>query len=126
MEEHIHYHENERPSRIEEKFEEFLLDRKPKGSSDFRFTDDVIYTEKDLKRRQELLELELREDKADTQRKIAVTAMGAMLLMTGFIFSPYVADTRLNTISDLLGMFYISQATIVAAYFGFTTWMAKR
>jgi hypothetical protein len=114
-----------RHSRIDEKFEEFLLDKKS-GSSDFRFTNDVVYTEKDLKREQERLELELREEKADTQRKIAQVAFGSMLALTCFLFTPYVAETKLGALNDLLGMFYISMATIVAAYFGFTTWMSKK
>jgi hypothetical protein len=113
-------------SRIEEKFEEFLADQKPAGSSDFRFTDQVQYTEKDLKRRQELLELDLREDKADAQRKIANWAFASIIIFTGLLFTPMLPDSRITVLSDLLGMFYIAQATVVAAYFGFTTWMGKK
>lgn len=73
----------------------------------------------------ELLELELREEKADTQRKMAWVAMVSMLIFTIALFSPIVSDSRVQALADLLGLFYIAQAGVVGAYMGFTTWMSR-
>ena len=73
----------------------------------------------------ELLELELREQKADTQRKMAWIAMISMLIFTLGLFLPIIPDTRVQALADLLGLFYIAQAGVVGAYMGFTTWMSR-
>jgi len=96
------------------------------GSPDFRFSDQVTYTEADLKRRQELLELELREEKADTQRRMAWTAMVSMSVFTVALFLPIFTDSRINALADILGLFYIAQAGIVGAFMGVVAWMSRK
>lgn len=73
----------------------------------------------------ELLELELREEKADTQRRMAWAAMVSMAIFTAVLFSPILSDSRVSALADLLGLFYIAQAGIVGAYMGVTAWMAN-
>jgi hypothetical protein len=72
-----------------------------------------------------LLELELREEKADTQRRMAWGAMISMLIFTILLFTPVVTDARVQALADLLGLFYIAQAGIVGAYMGVTAWMSN-
>ena len=74
----------------------------------------------------ELLELELREQKANTQRKMAWTAMFSMLVFTVVLFSPIVTDGRVTALADLLGLFYVAQASVVGAYMGFQSWMNRK
>jgi hypothetical protein len=73
----------------------------------------------------ELLELELREEKADTQRRMAWVAMLSMLIFTICLFLPIIPDTRVQALADLLGLFYIAQAGVVGAYMGVTAWMSR-
>jgi uncharacterized membrane protein YqjE len=73
-----------------------------------------------------LLELELREEKADTQRRMAWMAMLSMVIFTVVLFSPIISDSRVEALADLLGLFYIAQAGVVGAYMGVTAWMNKR
>lgn len=73
----------------------------------------------------ELLELELREEKADTQRRMAWASMISMAIFTAVLFSPIVNDARVSALADLLGLFYIAQAGIVGAYMGVTAWMSN-
>lgn len=73
----------------------------------------------------EMLELELREEKADTQRRMAWASMISMAIFTAVLFSPIVADSRVSALADLLGLFYIAQAGIVGAYMGVTAWMSN-
>jgi len=74
----------------------------------------------------ELLELELREEKSDAQKRMAWIAMASMLLFTMFLFSPLVSDSRVGVLGDILGIFYIAQAGVVGAYMGVTAWMARK
>ena len=82
-------------------------------------------SEDEIMQANELLELELREEKADTQRRMAWVAMVSMLVFTIGLFLPIIPDTRVQALADLLGLFYIAQAGVVGAYMGFTTWMSR-
>jgi hypothetical protein len=74
---------------------------------------------------QEMLELELREEKADAHRRMAWTAMISMIVFTIALFLPVVSESRVAALADLLGLFYIAQAGVVGAYMGVTAWMSK-
>lgn len=74
---------------------------------------------------QEMLELELREEKADAHRRMAWVAMFSMIVFTMGLFLPIVSETRVAALADLLGLFYIAQAGVVGAYMGVTAWMSK-
>lgn len=87
--------------------------------------DDNI-TKKDLSIADKTLELELREEKADTQRRMAWVAMLSMVMFTIVLFSPMISDSRVEALADLLGLFYIAQAGVVGAYMGVTAWMNRK
>ncbi len=86
---------------------------------------DGIVADEEMDLNQEILELELREEKADSQRRMAWMAMASMVLFTVFLFLPVVSDSRVEALADLLGLFYIAQAGVVGAYMGVTAWMSK-
>jgi hypothetical protein len=72
-----------------------------------------------------MLELELREEKADAHRRMAWVAMISMIVFTIGLFLPFVSESRVAALADLLGLFYIAQAGVVGAYMGVTAWMSK-
>ena len=74
---------------------------------------------------QEMLELELREEKADAHRRMAWIAMFSMIAFTIALFLPWISESRVAALADLLGLFYIAQAGVVGAYMGVTAWMSK-
>jgi hypothetical protein len=80
---------------------------------------------RDIDTSDRLLELELREEKADSQRRMAWVAIISMIVFTVLLFSPIVSDTRVAALADLLGLFYIAQAGVVGAYMGVTAWMSR-
>jgi len=82
--------------------------------------------QEDLAEIRERLELELREEKADTRRRMAWIALGSMLIFTVALFTPWVSEGRVTALADLLGLFYVAQATIVGAYMGVESWMTKK
>ena len=87
---------------------------------------DGKFSKEDLEKSNELLELELREEKADAHRRMAWVAILSMILFTAILFSPAVSETRVAALADLLGLFYIAQASIVGAFMGVTAWMSRK
>lgn len=86
---------------------------------------DGFVTDHEMEQSQELLELELREEKADAHRRMAWAAMISMIIFTIALFLPWVSESRVSALADLLGLFYIAQAGVVGAYMGVTAWMSK-
>jgi len=87
---------------------------------------DGVITESEISRKERMLEIELREEKADSQKRMAWVAMLMMIIFTAFLFSSYVSDNRVSALADLLGLFYIAQTGVVAAYMGATAYMAGK
>ena len=87
---------------------------------------DGVVSDSELDKSKEMLELELREEKAEAQKRIAWIAMVSMLIFTVVLFTPMMSDERVTALADLLGLFYIAQAGIVGAYFGAAAWMSNQ
>ena len=81
---------------------------------------------KELEAAERILELELREQKSDTQRRMTWVSLWAMIIFTAVLFSPLVTDTRINSLADLFGLFYISVAGIAASYMGAQAWLSNQ
>ena len=99
-----------------------------KGShyEQFDLDGDGVVSDSEMKRSQEILELELREEKSEAQKRMAWIAMGSMIVFSAILFSPAVTESRVAALADLLGLFYIAQAGVVGAYMGVSAWMSKR
>ena len=91
---------------------------------DFDIDGDGKVTEQEVAMKERMLEVELREEKAESQKKMAWIAMVMMIGFTVVLFTPLMSDTRVAALADLLGLFYIAQTGIVAAYMGATAYMA--
>ena len=42
------------------------------------------------------------------------------------LFTPFVSESRVSALADLLGLFYIAQAGVVGAYMGVSAWMSRK
>lgn len=93
---------------------------------EFDLNHDGVVDDEEIKRSQEMLELELREEKALAQKRMAWVALSSMVLFTVVLFTPYVSETRVSALGDLLGLFYIAQASVVGFYFGATAYMSRK
>ncbi len=93
---------------------------------DFDINKDGKVSPEEVERRERMLELELREEKADAQKRMAWLAMAAMIVFSAILFSPIVTDGRVSALADLLGLFYIAQTGVVAAYMGATAYMSTK
>ena len=105
---------NQKQLQHQSRYEEFDLDG------------DGVVTDEELQRSQALVALELQEEKAEAHKKMAWVAMSSMVIFSIFLMLPIMPDSRVNALSDLLGLFYIAQATVCAAYYGSTAYMAKK
>jgi hypothetical protein len=72
-----------------------------------------------------LLELELREEKAQSQKVMAWISIISMIIFTALLFTPIISESRVHVLSELIGLFYLAQAGVVGAYMGATAWMSK-
>ena len=58
---------------------------------------DGTVTDEEISRQQEMLQLELQEEKADSQRKMAWVAVGSMCFFALVPIAPFVPSDRLDT-----------------------------
>ena len=93
---------------------------------DFDVDGDGKITEKEIAMKERMLEVELREEKSASQKFMAWVAMGMMIVFTVVLFTPMMTDSRVEALADLLGLFYIAQTGVVAAYMGATAYMAGK
>ena len=83
-------------------------------------------TDAEIARGKEMLELELREEKSDAQRKMAWVAMISMCIFAVLPLMPFVPETRLATLASLSDMLFLSQASVVGMFFGATAYMSRQ
>jgi len=78
----------------------------------------------DLAMKEAEIDLENRDKREDQQRRMAWVAMISMIVLTLFLFLPIISPERIAALADLLSMFYIAQAGVVAAFFGSQAYMS--
>ena len=91
--------------------------------SQYDLNNDGEVTDVEIARSEKLIDIELREEKSDAQRKMAWTSMISLLIVSGLVLSPIIGNERVAALGDVLPLFYIAQAGIVGAYFGATAMM---
>lgn len=103
-----------------------MTDNIKKYIEKFDMNKDGTISDEEMKRSTEILELELREEKAEAQKKMSWIAILSMVIFTILLFTPIIKESRVSALADLLGLFYISQASIVGFYFGAQAYMSKK
>lgn len=89
----------------------------------FDLNGDGKITEEEMIRKEKMVELENRDRKEDQQRAMAWVAMFAIITVTVFLFLPIMSDERVAVLADLIGLFYIALAGVIAAFFGSSAYM---
>ncbi len=93
--------------------------------NEFDLDNDGVVTDDEIAKSKEMIELELREEKSEAQKLMAWLAISVMVVATIVLFTPLIPDSRVNALSDLLGLFYFSLCGIVGTYMGATAFMHK-
>lgn len=86
---------------------------------------DGVVDDEEIARENAAREVENRDKKEDQQRRMAWIAMLSMIIFTAILFSPIISAERVAALSDLLSMFYIAQAGVVATFFGAQAYINK-
>ena len=102
-----------------------------------KFQEDTEYAKYDLDGDGEITDEELehakeiRETERDLRKSLAQLRMArytlvGMGLFTAAMFTPWISIERIEALSEISNLFYISGAGIVGAYMGTTAWMSRK
>ena len=86
---------------------------------------DGIVSDEEIARAERIAELENKDRKEDQLRQMAWVAMLSMVIFTVALFLPFLSVDRLGALDNLLSMFYIAQAGVVATFFGSSAYMSR-
>lgn len=86
---------------------------------------DGIVSDDEMVNAERLMEIENRDAKEDQLRQMAWVAMMSMVVFTIVLFLPFISDERISALDNLLQMFYIAQAGVVATFFGSSAYMSR-
>jgi hypothetical protein len=86
---------------------------------------DGIVSDEEIARAERIAELENKDQKEDQLRQMAWVAMLSMVFFTIALFLPFLSVERLTALDNLLSMFYIAQAGVVATFFGSSAYMSR-
>lgn len=73
--------------------------------------------------------IQAQEDEARkhlAQLRLARSALIGTGVYTLLMFAPFVPDDRIKLLTSISDLFYISMASIVGAYMGFTSYMSRK
>ncbi|MEC8253895.1 MAG: hypothetical protein VX004_00325 [SAR324 cluster bacterium] len=87
---------------------------------------DGVVSDRELDQGKAILDMDLMEAKSDSQRRMAWICLLSIIVLTVLLVSPAVSEDRVDALSDLVGLFYISMAGIVGAHMGVQAWMTKK
>ena len=91
----------------------------------FDIDGDGVVTDEEMKQIDHMIETENKDKKEDQLRQMAWVAMLSMVVFTAGLYTPFVTIERLAAIDNILQMFYIAQAGVVATFFGANAYMSK-
>ena len=94
--------------------------------SEFDLENDGIVTDEEISRHTEMADQTIREEKADSQRKMAWVAMVSMCVYALLPIMPFIPESRLSTIASLSDMLFLSQASVIGMFFGATAYMTRK
>ena len=73
-----------------------------------------------------LRKLEILDAKDTTQACLAWAAMISVIVITGLLVSPFVPDSRIVALQNILDLYYVAQASVIGMYMGAKAWLARK
>ena len=83
-------------------------------------------TDEELEQAKEIRETERDLRKSLAQLRMARYTLVGMGLFTAAMFTPWISIERIEALSEISNLFYISGAGIVGAYMGTAAWMSRK
>ena len=87
---------------------------------------DGIVTDEELEHAKEIRQTERDLRKSLAQLRMARYTLIGMGVFTAAMFTPWMSIERIQALSEISNLFYISGAGIVGAYMGTTAWMSRK
>lgn len=69
---------------------------------------------------------DLAANKLVAQKRMAWVALASMIIFTIILFTPIISETRLEKLSSISDLFYISMAGVVGSFMGMTAWISRK
>ena len=79
----------------------------------FDINQDGVLTSEEIEQGKIILELELKEEKAEAHKRMTWVSLIAMIVFTGFLFSPVISVSKVNALGEIFGLFYLAQASVI-------------
>ena len=83
-------------------------------------------TIKDMNADGEINEKDVDMTKIANQTKLAWFAAYAIVLVTVVLLSPFVSESRITALTDLLEIYYIAQASVIGMFMGASTYLSVK
>lgn len=98
-----------------------------KGSIYERYDDDGdgVVSDNEMSHAKDIIELELREEKAEAQKRMAWVALLSMVSYAVLPVLPVVSEKRLEAVASISDLLFLSCASIIGMYFGAQAYMSK-
>lgn len=93
---------------------------------DFDLNNDEQITVDEIALKERIEQLEQQSEKSDSQRKMAWVAIVSMIGYVILVFSPLVPQEKVTTLANISDVFFVAMASIVGAFMGFTSWVARK
>jgi|TARA_E500000318_G_scaffold96034_1_gene96097 hypothetical protein len=87
---------------------------------------DGIISDEELDHAKDIKSAEAEYRKMRAQRRMATAVLIFMALYTTAMFLPIIPDSRIELLTDLSNLLYITGGGIVGAYVGVSAWMSKK
>ena len=91
----------------------------------YDFDGDGVVTDAEIDKAKEIREFEDESRKHLAQLRLARYSLIAIAIYTLLLFMPFVSDERIELLTSISDLFYISLCSVVGAYMGFTSWATR-
>ena len=86
---------------------------------------DGCVSDDEVNKSKEIREFEDQSRKHLAQLRLARYSLIAIAIYTLVLFMPFVSDERIELLTSISDLFYISLCSVVGAYMGFTSWATR-
>ena len=87
---------------------------------------DGSITDADIERAERIQKNEDAARKHMAQLRLARASLNGLGVYTVLLFMPFVPDSRIEQITKISDLFYISLCSVVCAYMGFSSYMSRK
>tara|TARA_B100001093_G_C26090068_1_gene702377 strand:- start:64 stop:354 length:291 start_codon:yes stop_codon:yes gene_type:complete len=92
----------------------------------YDYDNDGIVTQSEIETGKKIRDIEDLSRKHLAQLRLARFSLLGMCVYTILLFMPFIPDERIKLLTSVSELLYISLASVVGAYMGFTSWASRK